>query len=490
MKFAFAATLALCTVVHADSTAAEHWSQFRGPLAAGVAKDDASPPTKFGLDNNLDWSCELPTGHSSPAVRGDRIFVTGYDQDAKELTTFCISREDGSVLWQRSAKTAEIERVHKVSSPATATPVADDERVYVYFGSFGLLCYDLDGNEKWSLALPIPSTRFGSGTSPILVGERLILSRDAGDTKYLVSVDCQTGEIAWKTPLSDAQLASYATPVVWRDMLVLHRFGEVAAFSIDDGKPRWRVPVSTSGCSTPVIGDNLIYVATWNNGGEAELRVELPRFADLLKEHDKDEDGKLSRKEFPKDLAVTKRPEAAAAQGGEVLLVWFFDRLDFNKDKRLGAFEWGAASTMMKLMVKEHGLLAIRLGDGENSKQPKIVWREKRAVPETPSPLYYQQHVYMVKNGGILSCMQADSGKLVYRKRLNAPGSYYSSPVAADGRLFFASENGVITVVSAGRRFKVLARNDLGQSIKATPAIIGKHVYVRTHTHLHAFASE
>src|SRR5262249_47653259 len=116
-----------------------------------------------------------------------------------------------------------------------------------------------------------------------------------------------------------------------------------------------------------------------------------------------------------------------------------------------------------------------------------VVWREAKAVPEVASPVYYRERVYTVRDGGLVSCLAADSGKLLYRERLGAGGAYFSSPIAGDGKVYAASGRGVVTVLKADDKFEVLARNDLGEPIAATPAVAEGTLYVRTAKHLYAF---
>jgi outer membrane protein assembly factor BamB len=133
-------------------------------------------------------------------------------------------------------------------------------------------------------------------------------------------------------------------------------------------------------------------------------------------------------------------------------------------------------------------LIAIKPGGAGDLAAKQIVWKEKRALPEVPSPLFYQGRLYVVANGGIVSCYRAETGRLIYRQRLGAGGFFYASPVAADGKIYAASYNGVLAVFKAGDRFEVLARNDLREAIVATPALVDGKIYVRSENHLHAFA--
>ena len=104
-----------------------------------------------------------------------------------------------------------------------------------------------------------------------------------------------------------------------------------------------------------------------------------------------------------------------------------------------------------------------------------------------PSPLFYRGRVHLVKNLGIATCYDARTGERKYQGRLDAAGDYYASPVGSDGKVYMASERGVVVVLEAGDELNVLARNDLGERIMATPAIVDGKLYVRTHEHLFAF---
>jgi len=130
------------------------WPQLRGPNSSGIG--GGRPPVHFGPDQKVLWKTAVQSGLSSPSVWKGRIFLTEFDRTNKQLATVCIDRRTGKVLWRRAVSAGEIEKVHEIGNPATPTPATDGERVYVYFGSYGLLCYDLDGNLKWERRLPLP----------------------------------------------------------------------------------------------------------------------------------------------------------------------------------------------------------------------------------------------------------------------------------------------------------------------------------------------
>jgi outer membrane protein assembly factor BamB len=467
---------------------AANWPQFRGPNSSGVAAADAAPPVEFGASKRLLWKQALPAGHSSPAVWGDRIFVTAFDAAANKLELLCLARQTGAIQWRRSAAATQMETTHEVSNPATATPAVDAERVYAYFSSYGLLAFSHAGEAQWTLPLPPPRTNHGSGSSPVLAGNLLILSHDASQGGYLLAVDRRTGKEAWKQTYPAPQtrrVESYSTAVVWRDQVIVHRAGVIDGYELSSGKPRWSLAVSTSGLSTPVTSADMVYAETWNGLGEADQRGELPDFATLLKKYDKDGDGAISEAEFPEDMVSAGRPGLEQVPHSQNYVKTNFRGIDQDRDGKLQEAEWESFRKRFVSMAQEHGLLALR-PDGDTA---RIVWRENNAIPEVPSPLLYQGRIFLVRNGGVVTCLDAATGKLIYRTRAaGAGGPYFASPVAAGGRVYLTSGEGVVTVLAAGKnQLEVLARNELGEDVFASPAIVGRTIFVRTARTLYAF---
>ncbi len=332
----------------------------------------------------------------------------------------------------------------------------------------------------------MPKTHHGSGASPILAGDLLILNHDAMQGGYLLAVDRTTGKQVWKHdyPQVRGRVESYSTPIVWHDQLILHRAGTVESYQTSTGEPRWTVAEPTSGTSSPVASDGIIFVNTWNNLGEDDQRPTLPDFATLVKEYDKNGDGILSESEFPDKLKFTSRPGLDQVPSSQNYAA--FRNVDKNKDGIVQESEWEAFRAHVASTTQDHGLLAIRL-DGNT---PAVIWRENTSIPEVPSPLLYKDRLYLVRNGGIVTCLNAADGKLIYRTRSGSPGPYFASPVAAAGRVYLASQEGVVTVLAAGKdQIEVLARNKLDEDIIATPAIAGNVIYVRTLRSLYAFGN-
>ncbi len=460
------------------------WPRFRGPNGSGHAAEGQNPPIEFGTEKNVLWKTSVPSGHSSPCIWGNHIFLTGFDKEKKELKVFCIERSNGNIQWERIVPAKRIEMFQSMNSPASTTPATDGERIYVYLGSFGLLCYDFAGKEKWTVPMPLPIGN-GHATSPIIFGELLILNHDERRNSYLLAVNRKSGETVWKQSRRRSYVTQ-STPIVWEKQLVIHRQGQIVACDPADGIPIWSVSAATSGVSTPVIGNNVLFVGTWNLRGEPDQRVKLPDFKTLVKQYDKNGDMQISRSELPDDLALSRRPEIGNYEGADFYIKPYFPRHDKNGDGLFDETEW-AKVVAQSLKGKDHGLVAIKLGGKDDVTATHVLWKEKRSVAEVPSPLYYDGRVYMIKNGGTVSCMDAETGKLLYRERLGAAGLYCSSPICADGRIYIVSGKGIITVFAAGDTLQILARNDLKEQIFSTPAVVENKLYVRTVKHMYAF---
>lgn len=481
----------LTTVAEAAERTAERpaiWPQFRGVNAGGVEQDECALPVGFGPDDAL-WATPLPAGHSSPCIWGERIFLTGFDREAGRLETLCLDRNSGEILWRRPAPAKEIEKVHPISTPANATPATDGQRVYVYFGSLGLLCYDFTGRELWQLPQPAPPTPYGSGSSPIVAGECVILSCEYPPKPVVLAVDCRTGREVWRHAHLP-YLPGYATPVIWSHAgtqeVILHTSVGVTALRLGDGVQQWWIGMLSAASSTPTVAGDRLFVAAYWPGGDAEDRVPLPEFDPALTKYDADGDGLIERRELPEDLLLVRRAEVGDILGAEIPLVRAFGFFDTDGDGRYDRAEWARASEFSQ-RGREHGLLALRPGGQGDVTQSHMVWRDSRSVAEVPAPLVYRGQVYMVKDGGIVSCLQAASGRLLYRTRLGPRGAYFASPVAGDGKIYAASCGGTVTVFAAGETYQPVAANDLREPIFATPAMAAGQLYVRTQQRLYAF---
>jgi outer membrane protein assembly factor BamB len=453
------------------------WPQFRGPNGSGVA-DGQKPPVEFGPDKNVKWKVPAPGGLSSPIVAGDKLVITAFD--GGKLYTVAYNRADGTEAWRREAPAKQIEPYLKVEgSPAASTPATDGQRVVSYFGSCGLICYDLSGKELWKYELPVPTLpgNFGSGVSPILADGTVVLVRDATKDSKVLAIDAATGSRKWETKRQSP--ASYGTPVVWDtpagNLVVAAGHGRLIAYDLKTGDEKWSVSGMPSACCTsPVAADGTLFFAGWAPGGPDDKEFQLPPFDAMLEKLDKDKDGAISRQE------------------GEKEFEGFFDTLDSNKDGKVSRDEYDAILKFMREGV--NSAFAVKPGGSGDVTKSHVLWKQTRGLPYVSSGIVYRGQYVMVKDGGLVTAYDAKTGKEVYvQERGIAAGRYYTSPVAANGHIYFTSlEDGTVTVIKAGADdLEVVAKNQkLGERTAATPAIADDTLYIRTAGHLYAFSAK
>ena len=188
------------------------WSRFRGPNGSGVM-ETSGLPSEFGPERNVIWKAPLPPGHSSPVLSADRIYVTATEGDA--LLAIALERKTGRELWRRDVKRRHATRVDKRNHPASPSPAVDGTNVVVFFQDAGLVSFDRDGRERWSIPLGPFNNSYGMGSSPIVVDDMVILVCDQTIGSYMLAVDKATGKIRWKVERPEAK-TGHSTPVVYR----------------------------------------------------------------------------------------------------------------------------------------------------------------------------------------------------------------------------------------------------------------------------------
>ena len=487
-----------CGSVHLTSLIAQSaWPQFRGPNGQGVSTS-AHPPVTFSPTENVLWATELPPGHSSPCIWGDKIFLTTFENKALECRAY--DRKNGKLLWTHPVPATKIERTHDFSNPAAPTPAANAQQVVFYFGSYGLICCSQDGKELWKKELPPPVSRgsYGSSISPIIHSNLVIqtLDTDQGGSR-LLAFDVSSGTAAWETP-RPFHGASWSTPAVWdgegAPAIVVLGSRKLVAYEPSKGEELWTssgFPVET--VPSVVMGDGLIFACGAGLGGRWDPEFEGAKWTDVL-ELDANHDGKLQKSEIPKDYKLVQRPELPRDHPGRILpfpFINFFDQLDQDKDGVLTEAEWNANMSSFFNRLDSPVVLALKPGGAKKGAEATVAWKRSRGVPEIPTPLYYEHNLFVIRDGGLLQCLEATSGKVIYEERVGEGGGYAASPVAADGRVYLGSQSGKVIVVDAkARELKVLARNALGEKITATPALVENTIYVRTDRHLYAFQNK
>ena len=472
-RFALPVTLLLAAHAAANELA---WPQFRGPNGSSVA-ETAHPPTEISPDKNVKWKVAVPSGMSSPIVVGNLLVITAFD-DGK-LVTIAYNRADGKEVWRADAGANQLEAYHKSEgSPAASTPATDGQHIVSYFGSCGLRCYDLAGKELWRHDFPIASTGgdFGSGVSPIVTDGLVILVRDTLKDAKIVALDVATGALRWETARQSP--TSYSTPVVWNTpegkQIAAPGHARLTGYDLQTGAEKWTVPGIPAGCCpSPVVADDVLYFAGAASSGSDDGKSPMPTYDGLLKELDKDKDGALAKS------------EAEQAFGG------FFDNQDANKDGKVTREEWDAI--MAFITAGKSAGFALKPGGSGDIAGSNILWNKTKGLPYVCSAIVYRGQFIMVKDGGIITAYDAQTGSEIYQKRAAATGSYYASPVAAGGHIYFASlSDGVVTVLKAGAAAPEVIHQSpaFGERIAATPAIADNTLYLRTANHLYAFENK
>lgn len=456
MRISRREVMAWCALAAARGTSASHaadWVRFRGPNGTGVAPEAIATPARFGPDENLRWKAKLPgPGSSSPIVVGERVYVTcwsGYAESRDELGDIrqlkrhlvCLDRRSGENVWDRTIDSEGQEEAYRgmfaENGYASHTPVSDGERIYVYFGKGGAAAFDLAGERLWLTVLGKESDRrgWGSASSPVLYEDLVIVTASA-ESEALVALDQRTGREVWR---KEAQgfAGTWGTPVLVkvaedRTDLVLAVPYEIWGFDPRTGKLRWFCEAlnTDSFCSSLTVDQDVVYAVEGRGGGS----------------------------------------------------------------------------------------IAVRAGGTGDVTKTHVVWTG-RHNSRISTPLIADGRLYFIA-GGIVNCITATKGEKVFQSRLGEGGETpagagggrggrgfggggpggggggrggrggqdYSSPVAADGKLYYVSRGGDIHVLKLGDTFEKLATNRLTsdpEDFSGTPAISDGQIFIRSSRHLY-----
>ena len=448
------------------------WARFRGPNGSGVAETGALP-VEFGPSRNVVWKTDLPPGYSSPIVFGNRIYLTGLRD--QQLLSLAIDRGTGKVLWERQAPRDRREKLDQRNHPAAPSAATDGERVYFFFPDYGLLAYDVNGQEIWRRPLGPFTNIYGMGASPIVVDDVVVLTCDQSIGSFIAAFDKQTGRERWRTARVEAR-SGHSTPVIYtppggRAQVVVPGSFLLSAYDPRNGRRLWWVGgLSFELKSTPVISGDTLYI---NGFGSPEnqpgAKIAVAPTTEVFAARDANKDRKLAAEELP-----TAHARAS--------LLFF----DLNGDGLVDRDEWDYYKAAME---SENGMLAIKLGGAGDMTSSAVRWRYQRGIPQLPSPLLYGRALYMVNDaGGLVTILNPETGTLIQQGRLKVPSDrYYASPVAGDGKIYVSSESGKVVVLAPGGGLDAIAVNDLQDNIYATPALADNRIYIRTLNSLYCF---
>jgi outer membrane protein assembly factor BamB len=423
-----------------------NWPSFRGPHASGVA-DGQMPPTTWDAEkgHNIVWKTPVPgLGHSSPIVWGNRVFVTT-----------AISGDPQSKL--RPGQYGDVDSVKDLS--------VHSWRVYCLDKSDGHILWEALAHEgvpkikrhmKSSHANPTPATDgarvvacFGSeGLFCYDVSGKLLWKRDLGvlDSGWFYDPDYQWG------------FAS--SPIIYRNLVIVQcdigKNSFIAAYQLEDGSRVWQTPrEEVPSWGTPTLC-------------QGKTRTEVVTNA-------------------------TKYIRGYDPLTGKEL--W---RLGHNSEITVGTpvcghdliFVTGGYPPIRPVYAVRVGAMGdISLAKGKTANE-YIAWSNDKNGTYMPTPIVYGDHLYTCNNNGLATCYEAKTGKQIYQRRIGGRGGFTSSPVAADGRLYFTSEEGGVLVVKAGANYELLATNPMGDVCMATPAISDGMIFIRTQHHVFGIARQ
>ena len=311
---------------------------------------------------------------------------------------------------------------------------------------------------------------YGMGGSPVLAGNTLVMVCDQRTDSFIIAVDARNGKELWKT--SRPNFEGYSTPAIYDPtggpaQVIVLGSPSVDAYSLDKGERLWWVTkIGAYPKGVPVLGTDMVYVTA--EGGDESF---FPPFEQTLQKYDSNKDQLVSREEM--------KSQAEASE--------HFGWLDANND---GSVDRAEYDFVRNSTTSGHGLTAVRLKGSGDLTSSNVVWSVKKSYPNIPAPLIYRGVMYLMKEGGIVSSVDPINGKILKQGRTpDALEDYYSSPVAADGKIFLVSASGKVTVLKADPQWEILATNDLDEEIWATPAIAGSNLYIRTRNALYSFGA-
>ncbi len=410
---------------------------FGGGGFGGQGKGKGGPPGDYGKDGKGKGGAPGGKGKGGGFPGGGGFGGANRAPDkVYKWEVHCLDRATGKTLWKQLALEAKPRIPTQPSNTyASETPVTDGERIYAYFGMTGVFCYDFDGKQPWKKdlgAFPM-QMGWGTGSSPVLEGDRLYIQCDNEEKSFLVALDKKTGDELWRTPRDER--TSYSTPYVWktkaRTEIVCVGGRKIRSYDPATGKVLWEL-------------------------GQASVAAA-------------EESG---RGGFGGRGGMGGRVAATPVAGDELLYVGF------------GGGPMGGGG-LFAVKAGASGDVSLKAGETSNS---GIAWMRPKAGPGMASPLVYKGYIYILEErGGMVSCFDAKTGNPAYsRERLTGAGGFTSSPWAADGKIYCLDGSGKTFVLEARPIFKLLGTNSLGgEMCWSSPAAAGGNLLVRTVDHLY-----
>lgn len=416
-RHAIRMSLTLLTVLFAGRALAEDWPQWRGPRGDGSSLE-ANIATQWDgpSGKNILWRVEIPgEGHSSPIVCGDRIFLTSCVTESTKRVLFCLHRDTGQQLWQSTVFAGQLETIHALNSRASGTPTTDGEHIYVAF-------MRTDGRK-------IRAPNVGTPRD-ITVGEMVVAAFDfTGRQTWLV----KPGEFISAHGFSSC-------PILFRDLLIVNgdHDGNSYIVGLDKttGKERWRRKreYGIRSYVTPII-----------------------RFAA----------GRTQMVFSGSDRIISLNPE-----NGD--LHWL---VEGPTEQCVASMVYDGQLFYMTCGFPDHFVLAVRPDGKGDVTESAVVWESRQARSYVPSPVVFNGYLLVADDRGTANCFETKTGTRLWQERFG--GGFSASLIHAGGLAYLIRKDGEMAVVRPGKTLDVIARNELGESVSASPAISNGRIYIR-----------
>ncbi len=426
----FQAVFLIFSITNSANCNADNWPQWRGTGFTSVSSE--SPvPAECNKDKNMLWRVPMPgPAGASPVVWGDNAFVTSVE--GENLVLLCVGVKDGKVKWKELIDGVS-KRSFDNSNSASPSPSTDGQHVWAMMGNGILVCYSVDGQKVWQKDLQKEygkfNIQFGMSTTPILDKGRLYIALMHGDMKNKAETSV----------------------------------GQVIALDAQTGDEIWMQLRKTDGVAetTHSYASPTIY-------RDDTREMMITHGADYVIGHSLDDGAELWR-------CGGMNPHGDS----------------YNPTFRLVSSPVCGEGIIVVPTAKRGPVLGLKVDlEGNVTEDADALhWKLKKGTPDVASPVVYDGLVYLAGEKGDLTCVDASTGEVKYRKRLFSD-KHRSTPVAADGKIFIAGRKGKVFVIKAGPELEVLSENKIGEEITASPAVSNGRIFIRTYEALYAFGAE
>jgi outer membrane protein assembly factor BamB len=403
---------------------AENWPQWRGAKLDGISHEK-NIPTKWSKTENVAWRLPLPgPAGATPAVWEDRIYLTSVD--GTDLVVMCVGT-DGKQLWKQTLTSGNHDVRGDEGNSASPSPVTDGKHVWAMMTTGDLACYSKDGQEIWKHNLQDRygkfKIQFGMTSTPVLDNGRLYLQ------------------------------------LIHGDMRGTQQDARVVCLDAATGNEVWAVERQSDGTF-----ENKHSYASPVMYRDAERTYLLTHGNDYIIAHDLKDGHEIWR-------CGDLNPKG-----------------NYEQTLRFVASPVAVPGYIVVPTAKNRGVVCLKPGgQGDITDAAEFAhWKRDNNTPDVPSPLVVDGLVYLCRENGNMMCIDANTGAELYKDEPTTRDRHRASPVFADGHVYTTARKGVVTVLKAGPKFEIVAQNDLGESISASPVISNGRIYIRTFDALYA----